>query len=57
MCVASTAKRRRKQAANGYTHLCERQRPHYKKISAEKSANRLHAMLMTERRMKAGKKK
>lgn len=38
MCTASTAKRRRRQAANGYKHLSKQRRPHFNKRSAEKSA-------------------
>lgn len=29
MCVASAAKRRRKQAKQGYIHIDKRHRPHY----------------------------
>jgi hypothetical protein len=38
MCTASTAKRRRRQAANAYRHLSVKRRPKYNKRSAEKSA-------------------
>lgn len=48
--------RRRKQAANGYAHLHQSQRPKYKKISAEKSAARLAKRIATERRMQQKKK-
>ena len=34
-CVASTAKRRRRQAKMGYKHLAPRQRPHYKTHTSE----------------------
>lgn len=40
-CVTATAKRRRRQAANGYAHLAKHQRPVYKKVSASKSMRRL----------------
>lgn len=53
----ATAKRRRKQAANGYTHLARIGRPVYKKKSKEKSARRLAQLIATERRIKQGKKK
>ena len=35
MCVTATAKRRRRQAVNGYKHLPPRQRPHYVQHSGE----------------------
>lgn len=53
----STAKRRRRQAANGYTHLAKLGRPIYKKKSKEKSARRLQQLIATERRIKQGKSK
>lgn len=56
-CVTATAKRRRRQAANGYNHLCERQRPNFKKTTAEKSARRQAALIATQRRIQQGKKK
>lgn len=56
-CVTATAKRRRRQAKNGYNHLCERQRPNYKKTTAEKSARRLSRMIENQRRIQQGKKK
>lgn len=34
MCVCATAKRRRKQAKMGYTHLTKRQRPTYRAHTA-----------------------
>jgi hypothetical protein len=33
-CVASTAKRRRKQAKMGYTHMAKRKRPRYSKSAS-----------------------
>lgn len=57
MTVAATAKRRRRQAAMGFTHLAPKQRPHYKKLSAETSARRLADRIATERRMAQGKRK
>lgn len=41
MCVASTAKRRRKQAAKKYRHLAKLGRPIYNVMSREKSARKL----------------
>lgn len=51
------AKRRRKQAAMGYTHICKRQRPNYKKRTAEASAAREAAQRVTRQRMAQGKSK
>lgn len=51
MCTASTAKRKRRQAANGYKHLGPMKRPHYLKRDAETSAKRLQRLIATERRM------
>lgn len=33
MCVAATAKRRRRQAKQGYTHIDKRHRPRYSRSS------------------------
>lgn len=57
MSTACQAKARRRQAANGFAHLAKRQRPHYKKRSAEASARRLAALIATENRMRQGKNK
>ena len=53
------AKRRRSQAANGYRHMAPLRRPHYMKVSNEKSARRLAQRIAVERRMQnnKGKKK
>ena len=53
------AKRRRTQAAMGYTHMSPTARPHYKKRSAATLAARLAKSIETERRMQQtkGKKK
>lgn len=56
MCTASTAKRRRRQAANGYKHMSPLKRPHYSKIDAGKSARRLAERIATERRMSQKRK-
>lgn len=48
--------RRRKQAANNYMHMAPKDRPHYTKISASKSARRLLKKIATERRIAQGGK-
>lgn len=45
----ATAKRRRKQAANGYKHISKLGRPVYKKRSKETSARRLARLIAGER--------
>lgn len=57
MSTCQTAKRRRKQAAMGYTNICPQRRPHYKKPDALVARRRLEQRIMNERRMSAGKKK
>jgi hypothetical protein len=57
MSATQQAKARRRQAANGYAHLCPRQRPHYKMRSKEASAAHLARVIATEQRMKQGKRK
>lgn len=44
-CTARTARRRRKQAANGFKHMSPLKRPHYKKRSLEASARRLSKVI------------
>lgn len=40
-CVARTARRRRKQAANNYRHMSKMRRPHYpSRVTAEASIRR-----------------
>ena len=56
MCVAQTARRRRRQAANGYKHLSPLKRPHYSKISAAKSARREAAKISKIKQMQGRKK-
>lgn len=51
------AKRRRKQAANGYGHVGPMDRPNYKKRSKEAAAKHLANLIAKERRMSAGKNK
>lgn len=51
-CVASTAKRRRRQSTNNYRHMGPMIRPKYKKSDADTSSRRLNRLIETERRMK-----
>lgn len=48
MSIAA-GKRRRRQAANGYTHLAKIGRPIYKKKSKDKMARRLAAVISGEK--------
>lgn len=57
MSTACQAKRRRREAANGYAHLPPRLRPNFKKRSAEASARHQARVLATERRISQGGKK
>lgn len=57
MSVAQTAKRRRRQAVNGYAHLSEQRRPRYNIVDREVAAKRLDRRIATERRIKQGSKK
>lgn len=57
MSTCATAKRRRTQARNGYTHICAKARPHYKKRTAEASAAHLQRVIAVERRMSQKPKK
>lgn len=52
-CVASTAKRKRRQASNNYRHMGPMIRPKYKKSDPETSSRRLQRLIDTERRMKS----
>lgn len=56
MCTAQTAKRRRRQAANGYRHMSKMKRPRYHKVSKEKADNNL-ARLIQREKDRAGRKK
>lgn len=56
MTVASTAKRRRRQAANGYRHLAPLRRPKYSKIDAGKSRRRELQKIEKEKQMRMKKK-
>lgn len=51
MSQARTNARRRRQAKNNYSHLAPRERPNFKKRSAEMSAKHMARVLATERRM------
>lgn len=55
MCVAATARRKRKQAANGYRHLSPMKRPRYKKRSVETSEKRLREVI-TKQKMISSRK-
>jgi hypothetical protein len=55
MCVCATAKRRRRQAANDFNHLAPKQRPNFKRTSAEISSRRLAALITAERARNARK--
>lgn len=57
MSTTGQAKARRRQAANNYAHLAPRQRPNFKKRSAEASARHLERTLAKERQMAANKGK
>lgn len=57
MSVTSTAKRRRRQHAIGFTHLAKQQRPKYAKRDEATSKKRLQKLLETERRIRQGKNK
>jgi hypothetical protein len=57
MSVARTARRRRKQAAQGFKHMDPMRRPHYKKpMTAEVSARREAAYRERQRKFKGRKK-
>lgn len=55
MSVIATAKRRRRQAKNGYKHLAKLGRPIYKKVSASKSARRLMKVIEKQKTIAARK--
>lgn len=55
MCTASTAKRRRTQARNGYRHLPKMTRPRIKRTDAAASAKRLQQLIHRERSMQGRK--
>lgn len=49
------AKRRRRQAKNGFKHLCEQERPKYNKRDARTSAQRLQAQIEKQKLMQQRK--
>ena len=57
MCIARTARRRRKQAANGYKHMAPLRRPHYLKMDAGKAQRREHRKVEKIKLMQSRKKK
>jgi hypothetical protein len=57
MCVARTARRKRKQAANGYRHLAPLRRPKFSKVDAGKSRRRELAKVEKIKAMQQRKKK
>lgn len=58
MCTCATAKRRRKQACNGYGHMAPLRRPTFVRSDPETSTRRLAKQLLeTERRIRQGKGK
>lgn len=60
MCGQSTAKRRRKQAAKGFTHIAKLGRPIYYKADATVAARRLRDLIEKENLMRqrgGGKKR
>jgi len=57
MSQARCNARRRRQAANGFTHLAMLGRPIYKKPDANASARRLRQLIETERRISQKAKK
>lgn len=56
MCVARTARRRRKQAVKKFKHLPPLRRPKYTKMDAGKSARREAAKVANIKRMQQKKK-
>lgn len=57
MCVASTSKRRRKQAVNGYRHLSPMKRSRYKKSDNSTASKRLERIISRERERQQRAKK
>lgn len=56
-CVTATAKRRRRQAVNGYRHMHPLRRPHYSIPSPVSSQRREAKKAATRARMMASKRK
>jgi len=57
MCVAATAKRRRRQFAMGLTHIAKLGRPIYHRKSKESQDRRRAEVIANERRIAQGKNK
>lgn len=57
MSAISTAKRRRRQAANNYRHIAKLGRPIYKKRSADKLQARLMRLIEKQRTIALNKGK
>lgn len=57
MCVAATARRKRRQARNGYKHLSKLRRPHYGKPDEGKARRRELAKVAKIKAMQQRKKK
>lgn len=56
-CVTSTAKRRRRQAVNGYRHMKPRDRPHFPIPSPVASQRREAKKTATRQRMQSVSRK
>jgi len=54
-CAAATARRRRKQAVNGYKHMAPMRRPHYK-VRSKDTASRREAFMRERRLMMEARK-
>lgn len=57
MTIAATAKRRRRQASNGYIHVARIGRPIIRKKSILRLQRHLADVIARERQMSAGKSK
>lgn len=57
MCVAATARRRRRQAVNKYRHVAKLGRPVYRVPDTTKAARRLQELIRSERERQSRKKK
>lgn len=55
MCTASTAKRKRRQARNGYKHLGPLKRPIFHKPSEAKARRRLRQVIEKQKQMASRK--
>jgi hypothetical protein len=55
MCIAATARRRRRQAMNNYRHLSKMKRPRFKKRAAEVSDRRQRMLMEKQKAMQMRK--